>query len=61
MAFARQVKQAVKKYVTGTPRVQSKGGKVRYSQSYNGVSDVLAILNYANSLEPNNYGRVAKK
>ena len=29
-AIARQVKQAVKKYVTGTPRVQSKGGKVRF-------------------------------
>ena len=39
----------------------TKGGKHRYFQNYNGVSDVLAILNYANSLEPNNYGRVAKK
>jgi len=29
-AVAKQVKQAVKKYVTGTPRVQSKGGKVRF-------------------------------
>jgi hypothetical protein len=29
-AVARQVKKAVKKYVTGTPRVQSKGGKVRF-------------------------------
>ena len=29
-AVARLVKQAVKKYVTGTPRVQSKGGKVRF-------------------------------
>ena len=29
-AIAKQVKQAVKKYVTGTPRVQSKGGKVRF-------------------------------
>jgi len=29
-AVAKQVKQAVKKYVIGTPRVQSKGGKVRF-------------------------------
>ena len=29
-AVARLVKQAVKKYVTGTPRVQSKGGKARF-------------------------------
>ena len=29
-AVAKQVKQAVKKYVTGTPRVQSKGVKVRF-------------------------------
>ena len=29
-AIAKQVKQAVKKYVTGTPKVQSKGGKVRF-------------------------------
>ena len=29
-AVAKLVKQAVKKYVTGTPRVRSKGGKVRF-------------------------------
>ena len=38
-----------------------KDGEVRYNQSYNTVSEVIEILNYANSLEPNNYGRVAKK
>lgn len=38
-----------------------KDGEARYNQNYNNVSDVIEILNYANSLEPNNYGRVAKK
>jgi hypothetical protein len=38
-----------------------KDGKVRYNDRYNNVSEVIEILNYANSLEPNNYGRVVKK